>query len=567
MLDVNAALQALVARSNSIWRLDAGGLTRSQAAIPALVHRDAYLPKSGRTRVLLIGGLSGTQADVELALATLDRYLKGGDRLHRAVALSAVPCGNPEGLASGAAPRNSAGANPSGGYPPLDNFFYDPQDPEARYLWRWAGFQGPDLALEVRAGNTVGWEATQGAESMAPAAAAARLGPSDSLLAALAAGKPNGLAPIPGLRLTTTPEALSTELDRLWSALARTPRVPVSPARRVLQARAARPPLEIARVLASVYGHKLNPVVYTQGVAISGRLRFARLAPEDRDTAPDIVRLVEPYVSGAREMFGDRIAPSNLNGLIWADELTEATGDRRYADLLVGAADRYRPGVAGEAPPPSDPEFRTEDMFMNGAVLGRAFRITGNAAYLDLLTKFLLDARVQQADGLFWHSRSAPYYWGRGNGFAALGFAETLTYLPANHPHRDALLAMHRKHLEALRRHQRPSGMLSQVVDLPGSYQELTATCMAGYSVARGLRLGWLDSSFRAFMELAWQGVAERIDDSGGVVDPCTNTGVQKTLQEYLDRPAIFGVDDRGGAMALWFATETEQLRREKPDS
>ena len=61
---------------------------------------------------------------------------------------------------------------------------------------------------------------------------------------------------------------------------------------------------------------------------------------------------------------------------------------------------------------------------------------------------------------------------------------------------------------------------------------------------------------------LAWQGVTERIDNAGGLVDCCTNTGVQENLQAYLDRPAIFGRDDRGGAMALWFAVEMEQLAR-----
>jgi hypothetical protein len=57
--------------------------------------------------------------------------------------------------------------------------------------------------------------------------------------------------------------------------------------------------------------------------------------------------------------------------------------------------------------------------------------------------------------------------------------------------------------------------------------------------------------------------VTERIDDTGGLIDCCTNTGVQNSRQAYVDRPAIFGRDDRGGAMALWFALEMEQLQRE----
>jgi rhamnogalacturonyl hydrolase YesR len=80
--------------------------------------------------------------------------------------------------------------------------------------------------------------------------------------------------------------------------------------------------------------------------------------------------------------------------------------------------------------------------------------------------------------------------------------------------------------------------------------------------MAQGIRRGWLDSSYRPALDLAWQGVTERIDDVGGLVDCCTNTGVQTSLQAYIDRPAIFGRDDRGGTMALWFALEMEQLRR-----
>jgi hypothetical protein len=38
--------------------------------------------------------------------------------------------------------------------------------------------------------------------------------------------------------------------------------------------------------------------------------------------------------------------------------------------------------------------------------------------------------------------------------------------------------------------------------------------------------------------------------------DSEANTGKQKTLHDYLERPAINGRDDRGGAMGLLFATE-----------
>ncbi len=566
-ISVHAVLPALVAHAVDVWSLDACGVTRSQTPIPALVHRDAYTPVTARTRVLLVGGLSGHPQDVTLAINALEAYLTAGARLGTTVALSAVPCGNPDGLALGVAPENGAGGRPEQGYPPLEHFFYDAHDPECRYLWRWAGLQAPDLLLEIRSGATVAWEASATAMELAAALQATRVTPPESFVAALDADLANGLAlngvgPIPGLRLTTPPAALEEQLNRLWALLQHTPGLRPSPARRQLNTRRARTPLQIARSLAAVYGHTLDPVVYTQGMAISGRLRLARMDPTYADPVPGIVHLVEPYASGAARLVDERVATSALAGLIWGMQLAEVTRDRRYADLVVRVAERYRPSTDGGAPPPSDPDFRTEDMFMNGAMLGRAFRLSGTIRYLDLLTRFLLDARLQQDDGLFWHSRSTPYYWGRGNGFALLGFSETLSFLPADHQAYAALLAMHVRHLEALRQRQLPSGMFAQVLNVSGAYQEFTVTCMIGYAMARALRRGWLEASYRQAINLAWQGVSERIDEAGGLVDCCTNTGVQESLQAYLDRPAIFGRDDRGGAMALWFALEMEQLAR-----
>ena len=77
--------------------------------------------------------------------------------------------------------------------------------------------------------------------------------------------------------------------------------------------------------------------------------------------------------------------------------------------------------------------------------------------------------------------------------------------------------------------------------------------------------MGWLDPSFLEPLQLAWQGVSERIDDEGHVVDACASTGVQDSLKDYLDRPAVFGYDDRSGGMALWFAVELERLAQDSP--
>ena len=49
--------------------------------------------------------------------------------------------------------------------------------------------------------------------------------------------------------------------------------------------------------------------------------------------------------------------------------------------------------------------------------------------------------------------------------------------------------------------------------------------------------------------------------EGGAVVDVSTSMGAGPTKQYYLDRTAVFGPDDRGGAMALWAAMEMDELR------
>ena len=562
-LELGAFLDSLVQRRPSLWTRSACGVTRSQREIPALLDRDAYIPSARRARVLLVSGLSGRTSDVARAVAALDFFASSGQRFAAGIALSAVPCGNPDGLELATGTGNGVGGDPSTGYPPEGNLFFDESDRETRYLWRWICFQAPDLVLEVLNGDRVRWEANQAATRLSPAVGAVGMQNDASLLAALGRGTPGGLGPIPGLRITASDERLGAELGRLWGFIPQFGSWQSSPARLTLDSRRARSRLGIARVLDSVYGHRLDPINYAQGVGISGRLRLAQLSPSNASIASEIAALPDLAGLTAGDPFGEQTNGANLAGVIWGAELAEATGNRCWADLLVQAADWYQPVGPGTAPPPADPDFRTEDMFMGGAILGRAFHATGRKVYLELLVQFLLDGGTQQENGLFWHCRSAPYFWGRGNGFAAMGLAETLTYLPPDHTTWEAILNMYLTLMDALRRQQQPSGMFPQVLDIPGSYQEFSATCMFGYAAARGLRQGWLDLTFLEPAQLAWQGVAERIDDEGKVVDACASTGVQASLMEYLDRPAVAGLDDRSGGMALWFAVELELLAQD----
>jgi unsaturated rhamnogalacturonyl hydrolase len=149
--------------------------------------------------------------------------------------------------------------------------------------------------------------------------------------------------------------------------------------------------------------------------------------------------------------------------------------------------------------------------------------------------------------------------------FAELaGLALTLSAWPEDDPTFSELLGIFQRHLDAMVPHQDEHGMWHQVVDRPSSYAEYSVTAMTSFAIVRGLRRGWLDRArFEPVAQRAWSALLLCTGTDGSLVDVCAGTGKMKSLQEYLDRPAIRGRDDRGGAMALMLTTDLAFAVRE----
>ena len=305
-----------------------------------------------------------------------------------------------------------------------------------------------------------------------------------------------------------------------------------------------RDPRAVAGRLAGIYGRTVeSPLMYPTGVAFLGRLR---LGGPGSDAVEDIARLAEPLVA-APDSVPDW-APC-LAMACFADELFSATGDRRHRDFLVHQANRFV----------HDPDIRVEDFFFAGTLLGRAYAVTGEASYQRRLVDYLRSVDTRQPNGLYWHCHASPYFWGRGNAFAALGFAEALSHVGA--ADEDGLLSEHLAHLSTLAGHQDDSGLWRQLIDGPATYLEHSATTMIGVALARGLREGLLpDDPWRSVVERAWDGAAARIGGGGELDQVCVGTGPLESREAYVDRAFSTGTDARGGAMALWFAVEMVDL-------
>jgi rhamnogalacturonyl hydrolase YesR len=330
----------------------------------------------------------------------------------------------------------------------------------------------------------------------------------------------------------------------------------VSEAGAELRRRLERSPRQLAEALAARYGREFDSPLYIQAVALIAQLRLGNL---------DLVRgLAEPYVSGAKDSLA-RPSSLVLAGHIVFTELARRTADPRYVAAVRRAADLgFEADGAMRESMPYHNEF-SDSIFMGTVIAAQAGALTGEGRYFDLAARHLrfMQNLVLRPDGLYRHQPATDAAWGRGNGFAALGLALTLSELPRDHAAFRTTLDGFRSHMAALLPWQTPDGYWRNVVDHPGAYRELSATAMIGFAMLRGLERGWLEGeAYEQAVARAWSAVNARTSSGGELIDVCESTARMESLEQYLRRAALLGEDARGGAMVLLFATELMEAGR-----
>ena len=123
-------------------------------------------------------------------------------------------------------------------------------------------------------------------------------------------------------------------------------------------------------------------------------------------------------------------------------------------------------------------------------------------------------AKLQQSDGLFWHTMQSKAYWGRANGWVAAGAAELLVDLPAG-SQRDMVMAGFKKHLDGLLTKQvsggNDDGMWRQVLDVSTANPESSCTAMFTFALVTALKNGWISgSNYSMAARRGWLAVANK---------------------------------------------------------
>lgn len=390
---------------------------------------------------------------------------------------------------------------------------------ESHVLWRWLGTHAPDLVLVA--------------------------GADPGLVDGLSQNGVIDVGRIPTRRVDASTRFLQT-VDET---------VALSSAHQEIERRLARSPRAFAEELARIYGHEFKQPTYIASVALVSRLRLG-----ERD---EVAQVLAPYLDGVQDSFA-RPSQSSLAAHLLFFEYARRTRDDRAKALVVRAA------ASGFADNGELREFMplhggwSDSLFMDVPILAMAGALTGERRYFDMAARHItfMQQIVLRPDGLYRHQASANAAWGRGNAFPALGLALTLSEFPKDHPDYARLLASFRAHMAALARFQDENGMWRNVIDRPGAYPEYSATAMIATAMLRGIRNGLIDrDTYEPLIQKAWKAILTRSGADGRLVDVCESTGTRGlTDDDYIHRAAILGRDDRGGGMAMFFATELAGL-------
>ena len=180
-------------------------------------------------------------------------------------------------------------------------------------------------------------------------------------------------------------------------------------------------------------------------------------------------------------------------------------------------------------------------MWLDGAYMAEPFRAAYAATFqeakdFDDIAKqlLLMDEHMRvPATGLLKHgwdeSKSmrwadqttglSPEVWGRAMGWYAMALVDVLDWFPKDHPQRAALIAaLNRTDAAAVRVQDATTGLWWQILDkggMAGNYPEASASCMFVYSLAKGVRMGYLPQRYEANARRGWDGIQKQFVTTG----------------------------------------------------
>jgi len=219
------------------------------------------------------------------------------------------------------------------------------------------------------------------------------------------------------------------------------------------------------------------------------------------------------------------------------DKAPEMSAEQLREAEAIGATFNHKKG---------GPCVFVDTMHFDAPFFAYLFKITGDSQYRQLAADTIrsqIELLFQEETSLFHHfwvketQQTNGVCWGRGQGWALLGMALTMKYLPDDDPIQADVLKVFRRQCEALASTQDSSGHWHTVILDEDSYLETSVAAFVADGFGRGLRHGWLDSSYQAIIDKALAALKKDVGPDGTVLGVSYETYPSLNLKQYRFMP------------------------------
>ena len=171
----------------------------------------------------------------------------------------------------------------------------------------------------------------------------------------------------------------------------------------------------------------------------------------------------------------------------------------------------------------------------------------------------------------------SPNFWSRSLGWYGMALVDALDYFPASHPQRRELINILNRFAKAFTAFQDPkSGLWFDVTDKqsnPKNYKEASASCMLVYTLAKGIRKGYLPASYLQNAKKGYNGILKEFiaADANGQVDLKGTVAVSGlggnpyrdgSFEYYMSEPVVVN-DPKGMGAFINCAVEMEMADKQ----
>jgi len=277
--------------------------------------------------------------------------------------------------------------------------------------------------------------------------------------------------------------------------------------------------------------------------------------------------------------------------------LYQVTGNKKYYKAATLLRDQLRTHPRTKEGGFWHKKIYTHQMWLDGLYMGQPFYaeyaklFNEPEAFDDITNQFVLMEKYSRDDktGLLYHgwdeskeqawaddvTGKSPNFWGRSLGWYGMALVDALDYFPEGHPGKDSLINILNRFSKAVINFQdKKSGLWYDVVDMgqkPENYFEASGSAMLVYTLAKGVRLGYLPQSYLKNAEKGYKGMLKEFispREGGGINLEGTvmvsglgggNNYRDGSFEYYMSEPVIQN-DPKGMGAFINCAVEMEMV-------